>query len=185
MRLRELTLQTKHLTALYNFYNDILELPVIKHQENILITAGDSKIIFEDTDAGDPFYHFAFNIPSNKFEEAFEWTRKKVDLLYLDDYKSCIANFTNWHVRNVSEIGLVLSAENFDNEVNKLFEQYPLSYFDKQPPLPHFKAIGNNEGLFIIVPESRTWFSTKNKTSKIFPLQISFAENNNLYELKM
>jgi hypothetical protein len=93
--------------------------------------------------------------------------------------------FSSKHVRNVSEIGLVLSAENFDNEVNKLFEQYPLSYFDKQPPLPHFKAIGNDEGLFIIVPESRTWFSTKNKTSKIFPLQISFAENNDLYELKM
>ena len=93
--------------------------------------------------------------------------------------------FTSKHIRNVSEIGLVLPVENFDGDVNKLFSQYPLSYFDKQPPLPHFRAVGNDEGLFIIVPENRVWFSTKDTTSQIFPMEILFKENNNLYELKM
>lgn len=218
MLLKELRLQTKNYTALYHFYNDVIELPVIKQGDNISIVAGDSTIVFEETNSADPFYHFAFNIPSNKFEEAFEWVKKKVDLLWLDDYKGFVADFVNWHaksfyfldpagnilefiarfdlkdktdesftsrhIRNVSEIGLVLPAEDFDNDVNKLFNQYPLSYFDKQPPFPHFKAVGNDEGLFIIVPENRVWFSTKTTTSQIFPMEILFKENNSLYELK-
>ena len=219
MRLKELRLQTKHLSALFNFYADVLELPVIKEADSICVNAGNSKIIFVETNAADPFYHFAFNIPSNKFEEAFQWAKNKVELLWLDDYKSYIADFVNWHaksfyffdpagnilelisrfdlndladepfsgkhIRNVSEIGLVFSAENFNSDVNKLFAQYPLSYFEKQPPLPKFKAVGNDQGLFIIVPQNRVWFPTKNTISEIFKMEILFIENNNLHELKL
>jgi hypothetical protein len=219
MRLKELRLQTKHLSALFNFYADVLELPVVKHDNTISITAGNSKIIFEETNTANPFYHFAFNIPSNKFEDAFQWAKNKVGLLWLDDYKSYTADFVNWHarsfyfldpagnilefiarfdlndsadesfnskhIRNVSEIGLVFSAENFNSDVNKLFAQYPLSYFEKQPPLPQFKAVGNDEGLFIIVPQNRVWFPTKNTISRIFKMEILFIENNNLHELKL
>ena len=219
MRVKELRLQTQHLSALFNFYADVLQLPVINHADTISVTAGNSEIIFEETNAADPFYHFAFNIPSNKFEEAFQWAKNKVELLWLDDYKSYIADFINWHaksfyfldpagnileiiarfdlndladepfsskhIRNVSETGLVLPAENFECEVNELFEHYLLSYFDKQSPLPQFKAVGNDEGLFIIVPQNRVWFSTKNTRSEIFKMEILFIENNNLHELKL
>jgi hypothetical protein len=221
MLLTEITLQTKQLSALFNFYKEVLELPVIQSGNNsISVTAGKSRVIFEKTNTiENPFYHFAFNIPSNKFEEAFQWIQRRVELLWLDDYKSYIADFTNWHaksfyfidpagnilefiarfdlndvanepfssahIRNVSEIGLVFRVENFDADINNLLKQYPLSYFDKQPPMPHFRAVGNDEGLFIIVPENRTWFSTKNTTSKIFPIGVSFMENNKLFELKM
>ena len=51
--------------------------------------------------------------------------------------------------------------------------------------MPQFRAIGNDEGLFVIVPENRVWFSTKNTTAQIFPITISFMENDKLYELKM
>ena len=187
--------------------------------KSITISAGKSVLIFEETDADiNPFYHFAFNIPSNKFEEAFEWMKQKVELLWLDDYKGYIADFVNWHaksfyfmdpagnilelisrfdlndsveenfssthIRNISEIGLVLSAENFQKDVDELLKQYPLPYFDKQPPLPQFKAIGNDEGLFIIVPENRIWFSTKSTASKKFPMEITFIDNASTYVLK-
>jgi hypothetical protein len=79
----------------------------------------------------------------------------------------------------------VFPVKNFDNDVNKLLEQSPLSYFDKQPPMPHFRAVGNDEGLFVIVPENRVWFSTKNTISKTFPMKILFMENNKLYKLEM
>ena len=68
------------------------------------------------------------------------------------------------HIRNVSEIGLVFPVKSFDTDINNLLKQYPLAYFDKQPPMPHFRAVGNDEGLFVIVPENRIWFSTKNTT---------------------
>ena len=220
MLLKEIQLQTNHLPALHHFYKDVLELnTVYSNKESIAITAGKSRLIFKEADANaDPFYHFAFNIPSNKFEEAFEWMTRKVEPLWLDDYKGYIADFINWHaksfyfldpagnilelisrfdlndnakdkfssahIRNISEIGLVLSAENFQKDVDKLMLQYPLPYFDKQPPLPQFKAIGDDEGLFIIVPENRVWFSTKNTESKFFPMEISFIQDGISFKLK-
>ena len=221
MLLKELRLQTKRLPALFNFYKEVLELPVLQQGNNsIAVTAGTSRIIFDTTDAKEnAFYHFAFNIPSNKFEEALRWIQGRVELLWLNDYKSYIADFTNWHaksfyfidpagnileliarfdlndvtdepfsaghIRNVSEMGLVFPVKSFDNDVNKLLEQFPLSYFDKQPPMPHFRAVGNDQGLFVIVTENRIWFSTKSATSQIFPMEICFIENDKLFELRM
>ncbi len=219
MFLNKIQLQTNNLSGLYNFYKDVLELNAFySGEKSITISAGKSVLIFEEPDADiNPFYHFAFNIPSNKFEEALEWIKHKVELLWLDDYNGYIADFVNWHaksfyfidpagnilelisrldlndsieekfssahIRNISEIGLVLSAENFQKDVDELLKQYPLPYFDKQPPLPHFKAIGNDEGLFIIVPENRIWFSTKSTASKKFPMEISLIENKRTYRL--
>jgi len=221
MLLKEIQLQTNHLSALHHFYKDVLELnTVYSNKKSIGITAGKSKLIFEKAKSHiNPFYHFAFNIPSNKFEEAFEWMKQKVELLWLDDYKSYIADFVNWHaksfyfldpagnilelisrfalndileetfssahIRNISEIGLVFSADTFQKDVEQLLLQYPLPYFDKQPPLPQFKAIGNDEGLFIIVPENRIWFSTKNMKSRCFTMEIIFVQKDNLYQLKL
>ena len=198
MLLTKIQLQTNHLSALHNFYSEILELNTFfEDEKSIVVTAGKSILIFEETGVDvNPFYHFAINIPSNKFQEAFDWMKNKVELLWLDDYESYIADFVNWHaksfyfldpagnileliarfdlndnvdekfssnhIRNVSEIGLVFPLESFDRDVNKILKQYPLSYFVKQPPMPHFRAVGNDEGLFVIVPENRVWFSTKN-----------------------
>jgi hypothetical protein len=78
----------------------------------------------------------------------------------------------------------VFPAKSFNNDVNKLLEQYPIAYFDKQPPMPHFRAVGNDEGLFVIVPENRVWFSTKSAASQIFPINVSFMEKDKLYELE-
>jgi catechol 2,3-dioxygenase-like lactoylglutathione lyase family enzyme len=221
MLLKEIQLQTNHLSALYHFYKDVLELnTVYSNKKSISIAAGKSFLIFEETTAGiNPFYHFAFNIPSNKFEEAFEWIKQKVELLWLDDYKSYIADFVNWHaksfyfldpagnileliarfdlndivdetfssvhVRNVSEIGLVFPVKSFDSDVNKLLEQYQLSHFDKQPPMPHFRAVGDDEGLFVIVPEDSIWFSTKNTVAKLFAVEINFLQHDVSLELKV
>src|SRR5258708_11611611 len=102
MLLKEVQLQTNHLSALNNFYKEVLELTTgHSDKKSIVVTAGKSKLIFEETDADvNPFYHFAFNIPSNKFEEAFEWMKQKVELLWLEDYKSYIADFVNWHAKS-------------------------------------------------------------------------------------
>ena len=221
MLLKEISLQTNHLFELHNFYKEIFELPTVySNEKSIAVRAGKSQLIFEETNnPRNPFYHFAFNIPSNKFEEAFNWMKKKAALLWLDDYKGYIADFIKWraksfyfkdpagnilelitrfdlndiageqfssmHIRNISEIGLVLPVKSFDTDINNLLKQYPLSYFDKQPPMPHFRAVGNDEGLFVIVAENRIWFSTKNSISQIFPMEILFIENDALFELKI
>ena len=220
MLLKEITLQTSHLPELYHFYKEVLQLPgVYPSKRYISIAAGRSTLNFEETDKyTNPFYHFAFNIPSNKFDEAYEWIKDKAQLLWLDNYKSYTADFVNWnaksfyfndpagnileliarfdlsdnvsekfssnHIRNVSEIGLVFSESSFQKDTDELLQHYSIPYFNKQPPLPQFKAIGDDQGLFIIVPENRIWFSTKNTESKIFPVRINFIQNDLLHQLK-
>jgi hypothetical protein len=219
MLFKEITLQTKNADVLYDFYKNTLQLNVVKpNEKTISINAGKSTLIFEQTNnAEKPFYHFAFNIPSNKTEEALQWLKGKVELLWIEDYKNYIAEFTNWnarsvyfldvagnivefiarfdlhdevdetfspaHIHNVSEIGIVFSAEQFDASVNEMMRQYQLDYFSKQPPMKQFRAIGDDEGLFIVVPEHRNWYPT-NIAGGIFPLGVVFENNKRKYNLK-
>ncbi|HSN09904.1 MAG TPA: hypothetical protein VLS85_12770 [Hanamia sp.] len=216
MLIKELRLQSTNILSLFSFYREVLEMPVFQSGKGIAITTGETKLIFEEAPKNEnPFYHFAFNIPSNKFEEAYEWTKQKVELLWLKDYDGFIADFTNWHaksfyfkdpagnilemisrfdlddssndsfsseqLRNVSEIGIVFPLKTFDEDVKAMMKEYSLDYFNKQLPLEHFRAIGNDEGLFIIVPENRVWFATDNQ-AKICHTEIIFLNNNKLHQ---
>src|SRR5215212_3099107 len=102
MKLKKLVLQTKNIDRLASFYSKILELNVAKYAGSIEIPMGQTIIVFEQTrKRTDPFYHFAINIPSNKIEEAKEWLSSKVELLFIEDYKSVIADFVNWNAKSV------------------------------------------------------------------------------------
>ena len=103
MLLKELILQTKKIDELYAFYKNVLQLEVIKSEaKTISINAGKTRLIFQETnDTENPFYHFAFNIPSNKIEEGLQWLKDKVEVLWIEEYKNYIAEFTNWNARSV------------------------------------------------------------------------------------
>ena len=83
---------------------------------------------------------------------------------------------------SVNEVGLVFTNENFEKEIMMLETSYSLSYFDKQPPLPKFRAIGDDRGLFVIVPEHRNWYPT-DKPSEIFPMTVEFDNRGKSYSL--
>lgn len=85
---------------------------------------------------------------------------------------------------SVSEAGLVVKENDLGKITRTLLEKFHLSYFDKQPPLPQFKAIGDDEGLFIVVPENRNWFPTA-KPSGIFPIEIKFENDTQQYILNI
>jgi len=211
MVLEEIRLQTNRLFPLYHFYKNVLELPVSDDSDtHFTIHAGLSKLIFEKTEdpLSFPNYHFAFNIPSNQIQEAHDWLKERTELLWIEDYKSDIANFTNWNarsvyfldpagniaeliaradlndvinepfssnqIRSVSEIGIVFPELTFQRSIEQIMTDYNLEYFSRQPPLEKFCAIGNDEGLFIIVPENRSWYPCKDKLAGIFPMKISF-----------
>jgi hypothetical protein len=219
MQIRRLILQTSALKELSAFYNDTMELPAdTNNEDETHIRIGNTELVFKQAGAIDPFYHFAINIPANKIEEAKKWLSGRAKLIWMDQYKSDIANFVNWHARSVyffdpagniveliarfdldnkkdepfssaqflsvSEVGLVLKESEFDKSVNRLLEQYQLSYFAKQPPMPQFRAIGNDEGLFIVVPDNRNWFPTT-IPSGIFPMEIQFENKGKEYTLKV
>ena len=217
MKITELVLQTNKLEALEIFYGAVLNMELSKEDDDRfeIITPGTKLIFTKVAEGWNPSYHFAFNIPSNKIQEARLWLKQKVDLLWMDDYQSDIADFVNWHaksvyfidpagniveliarfdlndiveeefsakhIRNVSEMGLVFSPENFDAEIASFMQQYALNYFDKQPPLPQFRAIGNDEGLFIAVPENRVWFPTENVPAMSSPMKVKWTTEDALH----
>lgn len=219
MKIKELSLQTSYLNTLQEFYSSILELPVRPiDKEKILIKIGYTNLVFTETTTGEPFYHFAINIPANKIEEAKNWLSNKVKLLWIEDYKSDVADFVNWHAKSIyfydpagnileliarfdlnnvtddifsseqfltiSEAGLVFTDKEFERKIMELQNLYALSYFDKQSPLPKFRAMGDDEGLFIIVPEHRNWFPT-DKPSAIFPMTVEFEVINRKYKIEL
>lgn len=219
MQINRVILQTSALKKLTAFYKTAMGLPVDSKNENeTTIRIGSTELEFKQVSAADPFYHVAINIPANKIEEAKSWLSGRVELIWMDDYKSDIADFVNWHAKSVyffdpagniieliarfdlankavepfsseqflsiSEMGLGVKGDEFDKSVSNLLEQYQLSYFAKQPPLPQFRAIGDDEGLFIVVPEKRNWFPT-DKASGIFPMEILFENEGKEYILKV
>ena len=222
MLFQEIKLQTNRLSALHHFYKNVLELPISKISDShFTIHTRETRLIFEQTKntLADPFYHFAFNTPSNKIREAYEWLKERTELLWIEDYKSHIADFRNWnaksvyfldpagnivefiaradlndtvdepfsssHVRSVSEIGLVFPEQTFKQSIEGLLKDYQLAYFAKQPPLESFCAIGDDEGLFIIVPENRSWYPCKDKPAGIFPMEVTFSVQNDLRTIKL
>jgi len=219
MKIKKLDLGTAYLKTLQEFYSSVLELPVEQRDEKkIRITIGDGELILTEATTGEPYYHFAINIPANKIEEAKAWLSNRAKLLWMEDYKNDIADFVNWHAKSVyfydpagniveliarldlnnnasemfspdqflsiNEVGLVFTNENFEKEIMSLGDSYSLSYFDKQPPLPKFRAMGDDHGLFVIVPEHRNWYPT-DKPSGIFPLSVEFENEGKGHHLEI
>jgi hypothetical protein len=92
--------------------------------------------------------------------------------------------FSSHQFLSINEVGLVFSNEHFEKEVMALENLYSLSWFDKQPPLPKFRAMGDDEGLFVIVPEHRNWYPT-DKPSGIFPMIVEFDNQGKSYNLEV
>jgi catechol-2,3-dioxygenase len=214
MHIQQLILETSRLDQLAVFYSNVLQLAVQEDKQQIAITTGSSTLVFKETNEREPVYHFAFTIPANKIEEAKNWLADKVELIWVDDHNSDIADFVNWHAKSVyfydpagniveliarfdldnktgeafsakqllsiSEAGIVTKKNTLQTEADHLLQQYGLSYFAKQPPLPQFKAIGDDEGLFILVPEERNWFPTA-IASGIYPMDIYFTHDQKKY----
>src|SRR5215831_16480144 len=101
MKFREIVLQTRQLNALEEFYSSVIELPVGRDVGKISVTIGLTQLVFQEINNSQPFYHFAINIPSNKIEEARQWLKAKVELLWMKDYDSEIADFKGWNAKSV------------------------------------------------------------------------------------
>ena len=216
MKIIEINLETSMLDAQMDFYGNKLKLRIDNSAvDGFSFFTNHTKINFTKAANNHPFYHFAFNIPSNKIDEAILWLGERTTLLWLSDFNSHVAEFTNWNARSVyfmdpagnivefiamfdlqdfesakfsekqircvSEIGLVFPKENFDDGCTSILSAFPLSYFSKQPPLDIFRAMGNDEGMFICVPDGRPWYPTSKNNASVFPIRISFEQDGKTY----
>lgn len=209
MKINRLTLYTSALASLKIFYGEVLSLKILSAEGDIIVfKAGETELVFKET-SGDtaPFYHFAFNIPSNKLNEAIEWMKGRAELLQTSD-NNYIADFENWNAKsiyfidpagniveliarfdlkndteekfdssqilNVSEIGIVTHDVLAFRE--KLINEYNTFDFTKSVNSKAFSVIGDDNGLFIVVPEKRNWYPTQMPSQK-FPFEIEFIND--------
>lgn len=82
MEVKLLTLQTNNIKKMKSFYIETLGFPlVMEDSHSFCIKIGSSKLKFTSENVlGNPYYHFAFNIFANKFEEAKSWVKERVQL---------------------------------------------------------------------------------------------------------
>ncbi|MEK4129509.1 VOC family protein [Solibacillus sp. FSL W8-0474] len=82
MKFKKVSLQTKDLDGMKDFYKNILGCELVNElPHSFEVKFGYTTIEFNDQNTeGNPFYHFAFDIPSNQFSEAKEWVLKRVAL---------------------------------------------------------------------------------------------------------
>ena len=101
MDILEIEIQTDDLVATEIFYSDILGLKLTnKGQNSVSFLAGQSTLTFIKSNKLNPKYHFAFNIPHNKLDEAIIWATSKLNLIENAD-NGIVANFESWNARAI------------------------------------------------------------------------------------
>jgi catechol-2,3-dioxygenase len=200
MRFRQLTLHTDNVDAQYDFYRSNLQLPVTQPQPDVtVVQVGATQLIFKQGILCR--YHFAINIPENQFAEGKAWLLNRVSLIPFGDrdeipfpaweahamyffdaagnvvefiarHRLLNANYTPFkseHLLSVSEIGL--AARDVLALATALKRDVGLPIFDGEGS-DSFTAIGDDEGLFIVVPVGRMWFPETGVAAELYPADV-------------
>ncbi|MEH7333141.1 hypothetical protein V7161_10930 [Neobacillus drentensis] len=186
MKITHLELKTSNIDGMKEFYNEVLELPIlIQTKETFSVAAGETVLTFQLSE-DNPQYHFAFNIPNNKLDKAVNWLNSKVDLikyeekqiihfeswnahsLYFEDPAGNILEFIARHnlsnkkqgpfsFKDILNISEIgLPVDNVLGAVEALHSSFGLSTW--RPPTETFSTIGDEHGLIIAVSKGRQWF---------------------------
>jgi len=98
------------LAELREFYHRLLGLRMIDDlADRISFAAGETVVTFLPAapNEGQPFYHFAFNIPENKIEAAWNWQKERTPLLPIParlrdaKYPDDVVNYAHWNAHSI------------------------------------------------------------------------------------
>ena len=173
------------------------------NETDFTISAGMTQLTFEQDDSDEWVHHFAFTIPCNQFDEAKEWLAQRTPLMdiqgkdeidwtaweakatYFSDPANNVGEFIArfnlpetrsekpFHTQNiisVSELGL--GVDDVTTQADALDEALDLGVWDKGDG-EIFKAIGNAEGMFIVVKLGRAWFPTDDRPARKCPVRMT------------
>lgn len=205
MKISQLELQTNNLGSQEQFYRDILHLPTVASDGALLVQVGSTQLVFRQAEM-EPgqAYHFAFNIPENRFEEARTWLAGRVPLLESNTGEDSF-NFANWNahatyfrdpagnileliarhgLNNASDLpfdarGLLCISEIglTSDDVKHIvgsLQGLGLPIYDGEGS-DNFTAVGDEHGLFIVVKRGRTWFPDFGTPADCLPLNVTFS----------
>ena len=187
MRILELTLFTKNINRIKEFYSSVLGLPIREeHTDHCIFGIGHSKLTFIQKHGATP-YHFAFDIPSNQELEAHRWLSDRVELIKDGDNE--IIDFKSWNAKAIyfydpdDNIVEFIARKNLDNQSDRIFcstslvsiSEIGLAVKNILPTLkylkeelglkpyigesPRFTAMGDEIGLIICIDSSlKKWY---------------------------
>lgn len=186
MHIQKLKLYTAQLNKQAEFYSEILGFEIFDiTTHEVSFKCGSTILTFEQRQDVKP-YHFAFNIPAHKEDEALTWLKARVGILKDGDHE--IQNFDFWNARAIyfydadknivefiSRRGLKqYSQEKFDiksimevSEIGLVSKSIKENYHILNKTLgvdiysgsfERFCAIGDEYGLFICVSKDKGWF---------------------------
>lgn len=103
-RIISLEIQTAApLPKMKDFYHSLLDLAIVEDQsDRLTLATGETHLTFIRAEHGNPFYHFAFNIPENKILAAHKWQKARTPLLpipaQLRDarYPDDVVDYSHW-----------------------------------------------------------------------------------------
>lgn len=181
--------------------------------DSLSVQAGESKMTFQNSSAKlTAYYHFAFTIPDNKSDEAGRWLQHKGISLYSKDDQNQFY-FEDWNatasyfydpqgnlvefiahhslnnsaelpfeqnsILHISEIGLpVHHVAESSKRICEAFSQEVWRGDGKQ-----FAAIGDANGLFIVVDIKRPWFPDA-RMPHVSPTQVKIqGESGKILEM--
>ncbi|WP_027138541.1 VOC family protein [Gaetbulibacter saemankumensis] len=189
MKIKEIILFTSDILRQKQFYQDVLDFELVFNSETFIsFNTGKSILSFQYKSETKPS-HIAFNIPTNKLIEALEWLKKRVEILpYGEQF---ISNFESWNAKAIyfydsdNNILEFIARENLGitsdgafssksiislnemaiatSDVKNVYETINsirvIPVFDGN--LERFCAVGNDEGLFIIINKDlKKWHPT-------------------------
>jgi len=201
-RFARLRLRTHRLADLASFYSTTLGLPIHRTADDrIEITCGQTVLEFIQTaDSTQPYYHFAFNIPQNKLDQAIAWMKPRCPLVKRNGSDEVVFHFENWNAHAIyfidpagnigefiarhtltndspgdfgvpdilcaSEIGVV--TPNVRATVAEIENGVDIATY--KGVSDDFAAVGDEQGLFIVVKTDRAWFNSDRK-AEVFPAE--------------
>ena len=102
MNIIELELHSSNIAETEKFYRKVLDLQGDLHaKDEIFFNIGSTKLIYseERTEGTKPVYHFAIDVPNNRFDEAYKKIKSKINLLPIERGND-IADFKNWDAKS-------------------------------------------------------------------------------------
>ena len=202
MQITRLELHTSDLKEQALFYGETLGLDTrIIAGTQVLVRAGASELVFTQAEENRHcLYHFAFNIPENQFETAKKWLGLRAGLLANEDGNTTI-NSETWNSQslyfkdtagNILELiarhDLQNASEQFEilsiSEIGlgtqdvpalvKTFQQKTGLLAYKNESSETFTAVGDADGLFIVVKQGRIWYPNTGVPAQLLPLRAHF-----------
>lgn len=136
MKIKELHLLSDDIKETEQFYNSVLDIPTeLRNANYVSFVFGSTRLIFTQTEkVNNPVYHYAFDIPYNKLEEAMEWVKARTTLIPVIEDDNFISTFDLWNAKsfyfydNNKNLLEFICRFDVEDQTNKVFDSSSILY---------------------------------------------------------